>query len=43
MNAHELKINTADMEIWKISNQEDIPKLVASIPTRFDACRDAEG
>ena len=48
-NLHELKDNTANMEIfkarikeaWECIDQVHIQKLVASIPARLDACRDA--
>ena len=50
-NLHELKNNTADMEIflsrikeaWKCIDQAHIRRLVASIPVRLDACRDTRG
>jgi len=48
---HELKNNTADMEILtalikevlECIDQEHIPKLVVSIPTQLDACQNTEG
>ena len=50
-NLHELKNNTADVEIfksqirkaWQCIDQENIRRLVASIPVQLDACRNVDG